>query len=76
MVMGIQFPISKYYADVGEDKTLCTYISRRALSVIPGLLALIASVNSFRGYWYLMDVYLMPGKHEVNLKFISKILVF
>ncbi len=42
-------------------------LNLRLLSFGFALLAVCASVQSFRGYWFLLDVYFIPDSYEVSL---------
>ena len=62
IVFVLQFPIARYFDATVDDKTLRTFVIKRSISIVPGILSLVSTVNSFRGYWYLLDEYLMPGR--------------
>lgn len=62
----LQFPFSRFM-DFVEKSTFGHELLAHLLGYLLGFLSLFASVNGFRGYWYLLDVYLLPGQEENSL---------
>ena len=88
----VQFPYSTFTDDIftkqsGKDikystgSTIFFKIWAHILGYILGFLCLIASVNTFRGYWYLMDEYFMAGEENyekslINSKIYGALILF
>jgi len=53
----LQFPFTMYC----QRKDVSNF-SKLLANFFVTVVGVIATVNTFRGYWYIMDVYLMPGK--------------
>jgi hypothetical protein len=53
----IQFPFTMYC----QRKDVSDF-SKLLANFFVTLIGVVATVNTFRGYWYIMDEYLLPGK--------------
>ena len=61
----LQFVSLYFHADNGEEnkeRSVITRIFSRFLHDFVLVVAFFAYVNLFRGYWYLLSEYFMPGK--------------
>ncbi len=61
----LQFPFTMYC----QRKDVSNF-SKLLVNFFVTVVGVIATVNTFRGYWYIMDVYLMPGKFNILLKIV------
>ena len=58
VIFAVQFPTAKFIDEKGSKNSIMAHICGGVLS----FLCLFTSVNGFRGYWFLLDEYFIPGE--------------
>ena len=92
VVFFVQFPYSTFTDDIFKKQseknikhstgsTIFLKIWAHILGYILSFLCLVSSVNTFRGYWYLMDEYFMAGEGDyekslINSKIYGALILF
>lgn len=66
LVYVAQFPVA-LLTDAKAGKCRSSRTGSRCLAFVLNLAASLASVNVFRGTWYLLDVYLIPSRYDLSL---------
>jgi hypothetical protein len=56
-------------AEINETNIKCLLL-KHFFAFFVTFVSLFSTVNTFRGYWFLMDEYLLPGKYQNNSEII------
>lgn len=67
LVFVVQFHVARRVSIINDDKSKSWQktCAKHSLGFLFNLMALFSTVNTFRGYWYLYDEYLIPSKKPI-----------
>ena len=65
VIFCLQFPIANYVDN--KRSGFCGDLLAHILAYFLNFLCFFSAQNTFRGYWYLLDEYLMPSNYENSL---------